>query len=149
MFTFARNKREAKITSEFYINAIHVMRGATALGGGSVSNYVALPEREAFRIEYWSLEEAKLRRMPPEAPLSRKVVLIGGDDFGWGEKLASLGAQVSRGTVADTVLEYGGIDIALNLPDRLLAEARAAWVMRTTSSDNIEVTAYAQALPCH
>jgi rhamnose utilization protein RhaD (predicted bifunctional aldolase and dehydrogenase) len=149
MFTFARSKREARTTGEFYINAIHVMRGATALGGGKVGNYVALPEKEAFRIEYWSMEEAKLRRMPPEAPLSRNVALIGREDFGWSEKLAALGAQVSRGTVAETILEYGGVDIAVNLPDHLLADAQPQWVMRSTSSDNIEVTAYAQALPCH
>jgi rhamnose utilization protein RhaD (predicted bifunctional aldolase and dehydrogenase) len=149
MFTFARSKKEARITSEFYINAIRVMRGATALGRGRVENYVALPEREAFRIEYWQLEEAKLRRMPPEPPLSRKVVLIAGEDFGWGERLASLGAQVSRDSVAATVLEYGGIDIGLNLPDSVLEEAQPRWTMRVAASDNIEVTAYAEALPCH
>jgi rhamnose utilization protein RhaD (predicted bifunctional aldolase and dehydrogenase) len=149
MFTFARSKREAQITSEFYLNAIHVMRGATALGGGEVANYTALPEREAFRIEYWSLEEAKLRRMPPEPPLSRKIALIDGEDFGWGEKLAALGAEVSRGTVSETVLRLGGVDIAVNVSEPVLAEARPEWVMRTTSSDNIEVTAYAQALSRH
>lgn len=149
MFTFARSKKEAKITSEFYINAIHVMRGATALGGGRVANYVALPQREAFRIEYWSLEEAKLRRMPAEAPLSRRIALIAGEDYGLGDKLAALGAQISRGSVDGTTLEYGGVDITVNAPEELLAEAKPQWTIRIASSDNIEITAYAEALPCH
>ena len=149
MFTFARNSREACITAEFYTNAIHVMRGATALGGGRVENYVALPQREAFRIEYWSLEEAKLRRMPPEPPLSRKVAHIEGDDFGLGEKLAALGAEVSRNSVSETVLALGGIDIAVNPSRETLAEAEPQWVVRAASSDNIEITAYAKALPGH
>src|ERR1700678_3543083 len=83
MFSFGKNKAEARITGEFYVNAIHVMEGSTALDdlppqpglpeGRVVNHYVALPPREAFNIEYWSLEEAKLRRMPPEKELSRKV----------------------------------------------------------------------------
>src|SRR5262249_43890527 len=72
VFGFGKDKREARITSEFFLNAIHVMAGATALEDAgaappadfpSVHNYVALPRREAFRIEYWALEEAKLRRL--------------------------------------------------------------------------------------
>jgi hypothetical protein len=131
MFTFARNRKEARITAEFYINAIHVMRGATALGGGQVENYVALPQREAFRIEYWSLEEAKLRRMPPEGFLARKVVRIDGPDKGVGAMLAALGAEVSTLNHDETVLAYGGVDMVVN------------------GSDNIEVTPYAQALSSH
>jgi rhamnulose-1-phosphate aldolase/alcohol dehydrogenase len=76
MFTFGKTKAEARITGEFYTNAIHVMEGAEELGGED--NYVALPRGEAFRIEYWALEEAKLRRMPAELELSRHVVLVAG-----------------------------------------------------------------------
>ena len=84
LFSFGKNKREARITSEFFINAIHVMEGASALDSGnahdplpqakraehsknfkSLYNYVALPFLEAFRIEYWALEEAKLQRSLP------------------------------------------------------------------------------------
>ena len=67
MITFARDKATARISGEFYVNAINVMRGAS-----SVSTYVGLPEQEAFDIEYWLLEEAKLQRMPKPKPLAGK-----------------------------------------------------------------------------
>jgi rhamnulose-1-phosphate aldolase/alcohol dehydrogenase len=93
MYTFAKDKQTARVASEFYVNAINVMRGAEA-----ISRYVALPPREAFNIEYWLLEEAKLQRMPPEKPLSRRVALITGAAGGIGkaiaEKLAREGACV-------------------------------------------------------
>jgi hypothetical protein len=66
MFTFAADKATARISGEFYVNAINVMRGASA-----VSTYVGLPEQEAFDIEYWLLEEAKLQRMPKPKPPRR------------------------------------------------------------------------------
>ena len=83
MFTFSKNKQTARVASEFYINAINVMRGAEA-----VSEYTALPLQEAFDIEYWLLEEAKLQRMPPEKPLSRKIALISGSGGGIGKAIA-------------------------------------------------------------
>lgn len=93
MFTFAKNKQTARVASEFYINAINVMRGAEA-----ISNYTALSRQEAFNIEYWLLEEAKLKRQPPEKPLSRRVALISGAGGGIGkaiaDKLAAEGANV-------------------------------------------------------
>ncbi len=121
LFSFARYKKESRITGEFFLNAIHVMGGASVLGSGA-SNYVALPAREAFRIEYWALEEAKLLRMPPEAEFSRRVVLVIAGDNGIGQataaKLAALGAQVTiagvgesiRERLAETVLQFGGLD---------------------------------------
>ncbi|GGH00824.1 bifunctional rhamnulose-1-phosphate aldolase/short-chain dehydrogenase [Silvibacterium dinghuense] len=112
MFTFGKNKTEARLTGEFYINAIGVMRGAGALGGGVdckeipqagpaatadqftvFDNYVALPPSEAFRIEYWALEEAKIRRQPPEKQLSRKIALIVGGGSGIGREVALLAAE--------------------------------------------------------
>jgi len=71
MFSFAKNKQTTRVASEFYINAINVMRGAEA-----ITEYTSLPRQEAFDIEYWLLEEAKLQRMPKEQPLSRKVALV-------------------------------------------------------------------------
>ena len=112
MFSFGKNKTESRVTGEFYTNAIHVMEGATALAGeGRVTdfpqagpaapsaafkayaNYVALPVSEAFRIEYWALEEAKIRRQPPEKELSRHIALIVGGASGIGRATALLAAE--------------------------------------------------------
>ena len=129
MFSFGKNKTEARITGEFYTNAIHVMEGATALGDSAgssskpsvlpqvgpaakteafevYSNYVALPPSEAFRIEYWALEEAKIRRQPPEKELSRQICLVVGGANGIGRETALLASR--RGAhvvVADKDLE--------------------------------------------
>jgi rhamnose utilization protein RhaD (predicted bifunctional aldolase and dehydrogenase)/NAD(P)-dependent dehydrogenase (short-subunit alcohol dehydrogenase family) len=112
MFSFGKNKTESRITGEFYINAIGVMQGAGALGAGVDckeipqagpaasadqftvhANYVALPPSEAFRIEYWRLEEAKIRRQPPEKELSRRVALIVGGGSGIGREVALMAAE--------------------------------------------------------
>ncbi|MCB0572394.1 MAG: bifunctional rhamnulose-1-phosphate aldolase/short-chain dehydrogenase, partial [Phaeodactylibacter sp.] len=93
MFTFSKDKQTARVAGEFYINAINVMRGAEA-----ISEYTALPRQEAFNIEYWLLEEAKLQRQPPEKLLSRRVAIITGAGGGIGkaiaDKLAAEGANV-------------------------------------------------------
>ncbi|HMT52530.1 MAG TPA: bifunctional aldolase/short-chain dehydrogenase [Saprospiraceae bacterium] len=93
LFSFAKNKQTARVAAEFYINAINVMRGAE-----TISTYTSLPRQEAFDIEYWLLEEAKLQRMPKEKPLSSKVALVTGAGGGIGkaisEKLISEGANV-------------------------------------------------------
>src|SRR5579864_610673 len=125
LFGFGKNKKEARITTEFFINAIHVMAGANALEDGEAAhplpqarrpeqsekfkhfrNYVALPRSEAFRIEYWALEEAKLQRMPAEAEFTRKIALVVGGANGIGREvtllLARKGAHI---VVADADLE--------------------------------------------
>src|SRR5439155_21531676 len=100
---FAKDKREARITTEFFVNAIHVMAGATALDDADTfRNYVALPRSEAFRIEYWALEEAKLQRMPPERELSRKIALVVGGASGIGREVAlQLARRGAHVVVAD------------------------------------------------
>ena len=83
MFTFAKDKQTARVASEFYINAINVMKGAEA-----VSEYTSLPRQEAFDIEYWLLEEAKLQRMPKPKALSGRIALITGSAGGIGKAIA-------------------------------------------------------------
>ena len=83
MFTFAANKQTARVAAEFYINAINVMRGAEA-----ISTYTSLSRQEAFNIEYWLLEEAKLQRMTKPKPLSGKIALITGSAGGIGKAIA-------------------------------------------------------------
>jgi rhamnulose-1-phosphate aldolase/alcohol dehydrogenase len=83
MFTFAKDKSTARVSSEFYINAINVMRGAEA-----ISEYTSLPHQEAFNIEYWLLEEAKLQRMPKPKSLSGKIALVTGSAGGIGKSIA-------------------------------------------------------------
>jgi NAD(P)-dependent dehydrogenase (short-subunit alcohol dehydrogenase family) len=117
LFGFGKNKKEARITTEFFTNAIRVMAGANALEDSAAKytdpkhplpqarrpqqseqfahlhNYVALPRYEAFRIEYWALEEAKLQRMPAESEFGRKIVLVVGGASGIGRETALLLAR--------------------------------------------------------
>ncbi|MFE7570296.1 bifunctional aldolase/short-chain dehydrogenase [Streptomyces sp. NPDC057539] len=117
MFSFGKDKQTARVAGEFYLNAINVMRGAEA-----VSSYAPIEESEKFRIEYWELEEAKLRRMPAPKALASRVALVTGAGSGIGRaiahRLVAEGACVvvadlnteSAKVVAD---ELGGADKAV------------------------------------
>jgi len=83
MFSFSKDKQTARVAAEFYTNAINVMKGAEA-----ISSYTSLPRQEAFNIEYWLLEEAKLQRMPKPKPLSGKIALVTGSAGGIGKAIA-------------------------------------------------------------
>ncbi|MBT33585.1 MAG: bifunctional rhamnulose-1-phosphate aldolase/short-chain dehydrogenase [Thalassobius sp.] len=129
MFTFAKNKQTARVASEFYVNAINVMRGAEA-----VSSYTSLPLQEAFDIEYWLLEEAKLQRMPKEQPLSRKIALITGGGGGIGkaiaDKLAAEGACVVLTDLSEERLVEAGADFGKD---------QASWVTSdVTNEDSVK-----------
>ncbi len=113
LISFAKDRATARIAAEFYINAINVMRGASG-----VSKYKGLDEQEAFNIEYWLLEEAKLARMPKPKPLQGRVALVTGAASGIGlaiaEKLASQGACVTIADINDT----GMADVAADFGKR-------------------------------
>src|SRR3954452_6503870 len=119
MFSFGANKQTARVAAEFYVNAINVMRGAE-----SVSTYAPIDESEKFAIEYWSLEEAKLQRMPKPKPLATRVALVPGAASGIGkaiaERLAAEGACVvvadlDLAKAADVASGIGSTDVAVGV----------------------------------
>lgn len=122
-FTFAGDKTTARLASEFYGNAINVMRGAEAIGG-----YLGLDEREAFRIEYWALEEAKLQRMPKAKPLAGKIALVTGAAGG-------IGAATARRLAAD------GACVMLTDRDIEALEGAAANMRAAFGRDVVRATA--------
>jgi rhamnulose-1-phosphate aldolase/alcohol dehydrogenase len=120
MVAFGKDKSESRVTAEFYNCAVEVMRGAEALGG-----YISLPQQEAFDIEYWALEEAKLRRMPPEKEMAGRVVIVIGAGSGIGRetalRLVREGAQIvcadlnleAAQKTADEILAKTGLGIGV------------------------------------
>ncbi|MEU2371803.1 bifunctional aldolase/short-chain dehydrogenase [Streptomyces pseudogriseolus] len=135
MFSFGKDKQTARVAGEFYLNAINVMRGAEA-----VSAYAPIEESEKFRIEYWALEEAKLRRMPPPKPLATRVALVTGAGSGIGKaiarRLAAEGACVvvadANGENAASVAEeLGGPDTAVAVTVDVTDEEQIAAAFRS------------------
>ncbi len=113
MITFAKDKATARISGEFYVNAIHVMRGATAIG-----EYRGLPEQEAFDIEYWLLEEAKLQRMPKPKSLAGRIAFITGGAGGIGA------------ATAERFLREGACVVLADIDATALAEVSAGFAAR-------------------
>jgi rhamnulose-1-phosphate aldolase/alcohol dehydrogenase len=118
MFSFGANKQTARVAGEFYLNAINVMRGAEA-----ISKYQAISDREKFNIEYWSLEEAKLQRMPKPKPLASRVAFVTGGASGIGKAIAErVAAEGACVVVADLNIEAAQqLAAELGGPDRALA----------------------------
>jgi NAD(P)-dependent dehydrogenase (short-subunit alcohol dehydrogenase family) len=156
MFSFGKSKTEARIVGEFYTNAIHVMEGATLLGEGEVhgtlpqcgkghapesfkvhANYVALPAIEAFRIEYWAMEEAKIRRQPPEKELSRRIALVVGAASGIGRAVAQLAAARGAHVVVADRDEAGVQRVKDELKTVTAAESTAGTTVDITSREAV------------
>ncbi|MEX5744322.1 bifunctional rhamnulose-1-phosphate aldolase/short-chain dehydrogenase [Massilia sp. X63] len=121
MLSFAKDKATARIAGEFYVNAINVMRGANG-----VDSYVGLPEQEAFDIEYWLLEEAKLQRMPKPKSLAGRIALVTGGAGGIGQ------------AVARQLLQEGACVMVTDIDDEALARAQAD-LGKVAGKDNVAV----------
>jgi rhamnulose-1-phosphate aldolase/alcohol dehydrogenase len=134
MFSFGANKQTARVAGEFYVNAINVMAGASA-----ISTYAPIDESEKFRIEYWALEEAKLQRMPKPAPLATRIAFVTGGGSGIGRaiavRLAAEGACVvvadrDAATAASVAEEIGGPDKAVAVTADVTSADAVAAAMR-------------------
>jgi rhamnose utilization protein RhaD (predicted bifunctional aldolase and dehydrogenase)/NAD(P)-dependent dehydrogenase (short-subunit alcohol dehydrogenase family) len=169
MFSFGKNKTEARIVGEFYTNAIHVMEGASLLADGDVppneqkalagdpelvtvpqcpegmdpasfkvfTNYVALPAAEAFRIEYWALEEAKIRRQPAEKEFSRRIALVVGGASGIGREVAHVVAARGAHVMIADLDQAGATRVAEELKAVASAEAIASVCVDISSREAI------------
>ncbi len=135
MFSFGKDKQTARVAGEFYVNAIHVMRGAEG-----VSTYTPIDEAEKFRIEYWTLEEAKLQRMPKPKPLATRIALVTGAASGIGKAIANkFAAEGACVVIADLDLararaaaaEIGSTDVAVGVQVDVSDEAQVVTALQS------------------
>lgn len=133
MFSFAKDKQTTRVASEFYINAINVMKGAEA-----VSEYTSLPRQEAFNIEYWLLEEAKLQRMPKPKPLSGRIALITGSAGGIGKAIARKFAEEGACVLINDINEER-LQVAMEkFKKQFGRDTAASALLDVTNNDTIE-----------
>ncbi len=130
MFTFGKDAQTARVAGEFYVNAINVMRGAEA-----ISVYEPIPEEEKFRIEYWQLEEDKLKRLPPPKPLSGKIAVITGGGSGIG---ASTSKRLAREGAHVVVLDLDGESAKKVAADIGSSDKAVGFEVDVSSRDSIE-----------
>ena len=141
MFTFAKDKQTARVASEFYINAINVMRGAEA-----ISSYTSLPRQEAFNIEYWLLEEAKLQRMPKPKSLSGRVALITGSAGGIGKAIAKKFVSEGAYVILNDMNEERLKEAAAEFEKEFGKDSYATALLDVTSSEQIDAAMKTAAL---
>ncbi|WP_162052969.1 bifunctional aldolase/short-chain dehydrogenase [Pontibacter pamirensis] len=141
MFSFSKDKQTTRVASEFYINAINVMKGAEA-----VSEYTSLPRQEAFDIEYWLLEEAKLQRMPKPKALSGRIALITGSAGGIGKAIAKRFVEEGAVVVLNDMNEERLQEASEEFKGQYGKDSYATAALDVTKSDQIQQAFDAAAL---
>jgi rhamnulose-1-phosphate aldolase/alcohol dehydrogenase len=133
MFSFAKDKQTARVAAEFYTNAINVMKGAEA-----VSEYTSLPRQEAFNIEYWLLEEAKLQRMPKPKALSGRIALITGSAGGIGKAIAKRFAEEGACVIINDINEERMQGAMQEFQKQFGKDTASSAILDVTNNDTIE-----------
>jgi len=139
MFTFAKDKQTARVAADIYTNAINVMRGAEA-----ISEYTSLPRQEAFNIEYWLLEEAKLQRMPKPKALSGKIALVTGSGGGIGKAIAKKFAEEGACVVLNDI-DGERLNGATDEFKKMFGRDNVAGVVLDVTSEESAVKAFSEA----